>query len=105
MPAKRRVSKMRSVTVTPEMIALFRRGREIIKAGNHEFWEEDGGHRSEYLDITKRLNWRLLNIPPSDATPLDIEEDGDDDGGSPTYRASLPHARELHKLLMKGMRR
>ena len=105
MPTKRRVPKDRNPKITPEAVALFKRGREIIEAGDQEFWEEDGGCRSEFLDITKRLDWVLLHIHPGDAGPLDIEEDGDDGGGSEMYRASIPRARELHKLLMKGIRR
>jgi hypothetical protein len=102
MPVKRRISKARNPLITPEAVALFRRGLEIIKAGDEEFWEEDGGHRSEYLDITKRLDWVLLHIHPGDAGPLDIVLDGDEVGGSEMYRASIPRARELRRLLMKG---
>jgi hypothetical protein len=109
MPTKRRIAKDRNPQITDEAIRLFRRGCEIIKAGDHEFYEEDGGFRGEYLDISKRLDWQLLGLV-CDCGTLDIEEgdDGDvpdvvDDDG--TYRASVPRARELHALLKKGIRR
>jgi hypothetical protein len=105
MPAKLRRSKTR-IPITDEVIELFRRGCEIIKAGDRETLEEDGGRRIEYGDILRKLHWSLLQIPPSEAGPLDIVE-GDDDpnGGSPTRRASLPRARELYKILRKEIGR
>jgi hypothetical protein len=48
------------LVVTPEMVELFRRGFEIQKAGTHESWEDEGGRRSEFLEISKRLDWTLL---------------------------------------------
>lgn len=113
MPVKLRRSKMKSAKITPEVRRLFARGCEIIAAGDQEFWEEDGGCKSEFLDITRRLNWRLLQIHPGDDGPLDIEaaeqagNDYEDQGPnvSPSTRASMPRARELHTLLKKEMRR
>jgi hypothetical protein len=109
MPVKRRIPKEKIPEITDEMIELYRRGREIIAAGDHEFWEEDGGRQREYLDLTKKLDWNLLKLYPSDAGPLDIVEleldDGDPNGGSPTYRESLPRARELYELFQKEIRR
>src|ERR1700704_6255738 len=101
MPTKRRIAKDRNPQITDEAIRLFRRGCEIIKAGDHEFYEEDGGFRGEYLDIAKRLDWQLLGLV-CDCGTLDIEEGDDGEGvtddGSGTYRASIPRARELHWL-------
>ena len=106
MPAKLRRSKTRT-PITDEIVELFRRGCEIIEAGEIEIWEADGGRRREYLNITRKLNWGLLKIPPSDAGPLDIVELGDDDtdGGSPTHRKSLPRARELYEILQREISR
>jgi hypothetical protein len=99
---KRRVPKNRNPQITDEAIRLFRRGCEIIKAGDQEFYEEDSGLRGEYLDIVERLDWQLLGLV-CDCGTLEIEE-GDDgevvtDDGSGTYRATIPRARELHRLL------
>jgi hypothetical protein len=106
MPAKLRRSKTR-IHITDEITELFRRGCEIVEAGDQEIWEKDAGRRREYLDLTRKLNWGLLKIPPSDAGPLDIVELGDDDeeGGSPTKRASLPRARELYEILQREISR
>ena len=109
MPAKLRVSKMRNALITPEAVALFRRGCEIIAAGDHECDEEDGGCQAEYLEISKRLDWQLLGLA-GDCGTLDIEAGHDADVPAVveqdgTYRASIPRARELHALLKKGTRR
>jgi hypothetical protein len=110
MPAKQRVSKMRNALITPEAIKLFRRGCNIIKHGDQNFEEEDGGRATEYRDICRRLHWQLLDCAAA-VGPLDIEE-GDyadvpdseivNDG---TWRSTVPHARQLHRLLKKGMRK
>jgi hypothetical protein len=105
MPMKRRIPKARNPQITVEAVALFDRGCEIIKAGDDEFWEEDGGRCSEYVDIAKQLDWQLLGLA-GDAGTLDIEK-GDEsdvvtDDGSGTYRASIPRARELHRMLTKA---
>jgi hypothetical protein len=49
MPVRQRTVKGRSITITAEMLKLFRRGLALQKAGKTEAWEEDGGNRSEYL--------------------------------------------------------
>jgi hypothetical protein len=111
MPAKRRVSKIRNPFITDEAVALFKRGLELHKLGGHEYDLET--HRTtleqeEYREIWGRLHWGLLGCA-GDAGPLDIAagyhadvpDDVDDDG---TYRASVPRARELWRLLMKARR-
>jgi hypothetical protein len=61
MPTKRiPLNRSRLPSIPPEAIELFRRGLEIQAAGGHEEWEEDGGRRSEWLAIRKRLDWTLL---------------------------------------------
>ena len=43
------------------MVELFRRGVEILATADaSEKWEDEGGHRREYLDTSKRLDWTLL---------------------------------------------
>ena len=111
MPAKLRISKQRE-KITPEAIRLFRRGCAIIKCGDHEFYEEDGGRKSEYLEISRRLDWGLLGCAGDDGS-LDVEEAEqagkryEDQAGevSQSTRASMPRARELHTQLKKGTRR
>jgi hypothetical protein len=60
-PKRTLLARQRKDPITPEMVELFRRGREIQKAGATETWEEEGGRRGEFLDITKRLDWSLLH--------------------------------------------
>jgi hypothetical protein len=47
--------------ITSEMLALYARGREILRVGDQEQWEDEGGRRREYLDICKRLDWELFH--------------------------------------------
>jgi hypothetical protein len=45
--------------ITPEMVALFRRGIAIQREGLTEKWESEGGRRRQYLDVCIALH-RLL---------------------------------------------
>ena len=101
MPTKRRVPKDRNPKITPEAVALFRLGLEIIEAGDDELWEEEGGRRREYLDADKRLCWVLLGLAPSEASPLDVQP-GQKYYGAECWLESVPKALELRALLQKG---
>jgi hypothetical protein len=58
---KRTVRARRPKSIlTEEMVELYRRGCEILAKGGDDIWEEEGGRRREFLDISKRLNWTLL---------------------------------------------
>ena len=110
MPVKHRVSKMKT-KFTPEAVELFRRGCEIIKHGDQDFWECDGGRKSEYIDLDRHLKWGLLAIHPGDDGPLHVEQaeqNGDvyEDQAehvSPSTRESMPRARQLWKQLKKAI--
>ncbi len=108
MPVKLRTPKARNDLITPEAVALFKRGLELKALGAHDLDDNATGDvkaaQDEYNDIERRLHWTLLGLV-GDAGPLDIDIDGDTDGGSPTYRASIPQARKLHKLLTREIRR
>jgi hypothetical protein len=82
MTTKRRTiaRHRRAVQVTPEMIELFRRGREIQQHGLSEKWEKEGGRRAEFLAIAKRLNIELLGRGWHEVSVLD-----DLDGDPPAY--------------------
>ncbi|MFL5237584.1 MAG: hypothetical protein ACJ8EL_08265 [Rhizomicrobium sp.] len=101
---KRRIAKARNPLITPEAVALFRRGLELQGIGaddiddDSDVAEED---RQEYSAVIRRLHWGLLHIAPSDAGPLDVYP-GMEPDGSEFYRASIPRALELRALLQKG---
>jgi hypothetical protein len=111
MPAKLRVSKMRNPLVTPEAVRLFERGLELQKLGAHEIdWEtyEKTLDQEEYEAVERRLHWTLRRLV-CDVGPLDIAaghyaDVPDDVEQNGTYRASVPRARELWRLLMKARR-
>jgi hypothetical protein len=47
--------------VTADMVALFRRGREI--AGDDRRWEDEGGRRREFLELASILHHQLGRRP------------------------------------------
>jgi hypothetical protein len=56
------VAQRRTVTITEEMLALFRRGCELQAAGRDDV-DEDSAEHVEFIEIDKRLNWTLLQLP------------------------------------------
>jgi hypothetical protein len=65
MPTHRtRISRARQrPAITSEMIVLFRRGREIVAAGDDRLWEDEGGHRREFLELSSQLQQKLGRRP------------------------------------------
>ncbi len=61
--------------ITPEAIELFRRGLQIQERGLDEEWEEDGGRRREYLDLSSALAAALGRNKPWLPCVLDVGED------------------------------
>ncbi len=45
--------------ITSEMLELFRRCREIVAAGDDRHWEDEGGHRREFLELSSQLHYQL----------------------------------------------
>jgi len=85
--------------ITPEMVALFRRAREIEAADNHNFWEAEGGRKREWYDISVELHamlgrklWQTDVIDADSDTPPDWV-DADDWG----------EAREIRRKLDEGL--
>lgn len=103
---------MRNALVTPECVALFRRGLELQKIGGHKYdlvTYRTTAAQEEYRAIWHRLHWQLLNLAcqvgPLDIAAgewTDVPDDVIDDG---TYRGSVPRARQLYQLLKKGLRK
>ena len=55
--------------ITPEMIAIWRRLRSIVDAGDDERWESEGGRRREALDLDLEMH-RLLGLKPHQMPPI-----------------------------------
>jgi hypothetical protein len=64
----------RKVTLTQEMIDLFRRGTELQAAGHGD--DNSVGH-DEFVAIAKRLEWELIGLPPHCVSVLDPDIDGE----------------------------
>jgi hypothetical protein len=67
-----------AVQVTQDMVRLYARGKAVKAAGAHDTWEEDGGRKWEFIDVTRDLMRRLgmwqpwrgyLNGPLDDLDP------------------------------------
>ena len=104
MPTKRRVPKDRAPKITPEAIALFRRGLELQAMGADDVFDDSdelSDEREEYNAIWRRLHWGLLHIAPNEAGPLDVQP-GEVHEAAEGWLESVPKALELRALLMKG---
>ena len=107
MPTKRRVPKNRNPEITPEAVALFKRGLELQKRGADEIDDdanENTPEQDEYSAIEKRLHWTLLGLIGV-AGPLDVYPGMERNPYPELYCASIPHALELRAQLMKAIRR
>ena len=58
------------IDITNGMLALWHRLLAIMNADDHQFWEEDGGARREFLDATVALH-RLCGLSPAQCSPVD----------------------------------
>jgi len=66
MPTRRTpIDRGRRVQVTPAMVALWKRGQEILATKAEQKWEEEGGRRREFLDLAVELH-ELLDRRPWD---------------------------------------
>ena len=91
--------------VTPEVVALYRRGLELKD-------KRDCKSRDEYSRIVKRLEWGLLDRPPHMVSILDW--DAELEGEEPKYlarKSSASHpdfsgwisAREIRRQLLAAL--
>lgn len=71
MPVKRRVAKVRSGRITPEVVEWWSVLTEIQDAGADALFEDVGGRRREYFDHRSLLH-RALDIPPWEPSPCEI---------------------------------
>ena len=52
MPNRRTpIDRGRRAQITPAMVALWKRGQEILATKAEQKWEEEGGRRREFLDL------------------------------------------------------
>ena len=64
MPNRRTpIDRGRRVQITPAMVALWKRGQEILATKAEQKWEEEGGRRREFLDLAVELH-ELLDRRP-----------------------------------------
>src|SRR6516162_1023494 len=63
MPTRRTpIDRARRVQITPAMVALWKRGREILATKAEQKWEEEGGRRDDAGPSgcrSRKLNGRL----------------------------------------------
>ncbi len=81
--------------ITREAIALFKRVEAMLDEGADEQWEEEGGHRREYLDALSELD-RELRLRPWETSPVHVDESWDrPDWISPESWGKAMHLRRL----------
>ncbi len=108
MPVKRRTAKARNPLVTPEAVALFKRGLELQAIGADDVDDDSDAPaeaRAEYAAIFRRLHWTVLRLAPHEAGPLDVYPGMERNPYPELYCASIPRALELRALLKKGIRK
>ena len=96
MPTRRTpIDRDRRVQITPAMVALWKRGQEILATKAEQKWEEEGGRRREFLDLAVELH-ELLDRRPweVDVFYVDAMKPGDDQDqgdwvGAATARRAL----------------
>lgn len=71
MPAKRRARKGRNLVITPEIVAAYRRCRELEALTDGDPYESDG-YREEYITVSVRLHGELLGRKPWNENVLDV---------------------------------
>jgi hypothetical protein len=85
MPTRRTpIDRGRRVQITPAMVALWKRGQEILATKAEQKWEEEGGRRREFLDLAVELH-ELLDRRPWEVDvfyvdamkPSDDQDQGD----------------------------
>jgi hypothetical protein len=70
------ISRVLRSHITPEAIALFKRGMLLQFLDLDETWEEDGGRQREYHELCVALRIALGMKPLWEPCPLDVDEDG-----------------------------
>src|SRR3989442_4544698 len=75
------IDRGRRVQITPAMVALWKRGQEILATKAEQKWEEEVGRRREFLDLAVEMH-ELLDRRPwefDDSYVDAIKPNGDQD--------------------------
>lgn len=86
---------MKTKTITDEVIRLYQAARAIEETGAHERWDENGGRRREYFELTKDLH-KALNLKPHQPSVLDAI------GSPPNWMTLSEHRKEWRKSAALG---
>src|SRR5262249_26058419 len=73
--------------ITPYAVELFRELMEIVKSGDDEVWEEDGGKRARFIELSNQLNIFELGLWVSEYGVEQVSVDQDWKPGQIGYRA------------------
>jgi hypothetical protein len=114
MPVKRRKSKARPWTITPEVVELFERCTDLapirsacIRSERACRSPDQGRHCSEcaeYIEKSRQLD-RLLNLPPWSASPLDTDLEGPAPyNKTGCWAESRPAALEIRREILKALK-
>jgi len=95
MPTRRTpIDRGRWVQIAPAMVALWKRGQEILATKAEQKWEEEGGRRREFLDLAVDLHellgrrpWEVDVFYVDAMKPSDDQDQGDWVGAAAARRA------------------
>lgn len=99
MPVKRRISKEREHRITPEAVAAWRKGLEIIDAGLEDTWENEGGRREEYFECSRVLS-RELGIKLWEPSPFAIGDEPPVETDGTAYQEAWPKINAIREELI-----
>jgi hypothetical protein len=95
MPTRRKpIDRGRRVQITLAMVALWKRGQEILATKAEQKWEEEGGRRREFLDLAVELHelldrrsWEVDVFYVDAMKPSDDQDQSDWVGAAAARRA------------------
>jgi hypothetical protein len=85
-----------SPRITSEMVGLYKRCREIVAAGGERSWEEDGGHRAEFLELSVILH-HALGRKPWQENVCDVVDSPGKPPADEDVRSAVALRRQLEK--------
>lgn len=94
MGKKLRAEKAKSIVVTEEMVELWRWLVALEEADGYLKWEEEGGRRREWHNLTSCLHY-LFNLKPWDVFVSDCYSDNEPEPDASEYYKSWYKVRQI----------
>jgi hypothetical protein len=99
---KNKVLKFQKPEITPQILDLFRRVREIIEVDGNLTWEEEGGRRAEFFRIENELDESMGRTKPWQVSPLQTYDELAE-GHTPEHAREFKRAEKLRQELEEAL--